>query len=149
MPCGKRLDAGEPAARERRRPEGLLECDVRARGAPTTGGSPDLAADGGWQLTRAGQCAALCGFLDLRRGIMKEEAVQFGEAGSLIGIVATSPHAKAKNSAVILLNPRIVPPGWPGRIYVKNAPALAGRGFSVLRFYFFGIGDSTVRLDNL
>src|SRR5260370_26044450 len=113
MPCGKRLDSGEPAARERRRPEGLLECDLRARGAPTTGGSPDLAADGGWQLTRAGQCAALCGFLDLRRGIMKEEAVQFGEAGSLIAIVATSPEANANNPARVLLKPRIVRRGRP------------------------------------
>src|SRR5260370_9264518 len=79
---------------------------------------------------------------------MKEEAVQFGEAGSLIGIVATSPEANAKNSAVILLNPGIVHRVGPGGIYVTIARPLAARGFAALRFYFSGIGDSAVRLDN-
>ncbi len=79
---------------------------------------------------------------------MKEEAVQFGEAGSLIGIVAVSPEANAKNPAVILLNPGIVHRVGPGRIYVTIARALAARGFTVLRFDFSGIGDSAVRLDN-
>jgi len=78
---------------------------------------------------------------------MKEEAVQFGEAGSLVGIVSVPPVTVDK-PAVILLNPGIVHRAGPGRIYVKIARALAVRGFTVLRFDFSGIGDSLVRLDN-
>lgn len=79
---------------------------------------------------------------------MKEEAVQFGEAGSLVGIVTSIPQANADKTAVILLNPGIVHRTGPGRIYVKIARALAARGFTVIRFDFSGIGDSSVRLDN-
>jgi pimeloyl-ACP methyl ester carboxylesterase len=79
---------------------------------------------------------------------MKEEPVQFGEAGSLVGIVATAPQGNEKKAAVILLNAGIVHRVGPGRIYVRIARALAARGFTVLRFDFSGIGDSTVRLDN-
>jgi alpha/beta superfamily hydrolase len=79
---------------------------------------------------------------------MKEEAVQFGEAGSLVGIVTSVPQVIADKPAVILLNPGIVHRAGPGRIYVKLARALATRGFTVLRFDFSGIGDSVVRLDS-
>ncbi len=79
---------------------------------------------------------------------MKEEAVQFGEAGSLVGIVTGGPQAAADKPGVILLNPGIVHRAGPGGIYVKIARALAARGFTVLRFDFSGIGDSSVRLDN-
>jgi len=79
---------------------------------------------------------------------MKEEAVQFGEAGSLVGIVTSGAHANSNQPAVLLLNPGIVHHTGPGRIYVKIARALAAQGFTVLRFDFSGIGDSAVRLDN-
>jgi pimeloyl-ACP methyl ester carboxylesterase len=79
---------------------------------------------------------------------MKEEAIQFGEAGSLVGIVTSDPQANADQPAVILLNPGIVHRAGPGRIYVKIARALAASGFAVLRFDFSGIGDSSVRRDN-
>ena len=79
---------------------------------------------------------------------MKEEAVQLGVSGSLVGIVTSSARGNEDNAAVILLNPGIVHRVGPGRIYVKIARALAARGFMVLRFDFSGIGDSTVRLDN-
>ena len=74
--------------------------------------------------------------------------MQFGEAGTLVGIVTSVPQVNAENPAVILLNPGIVHRAGPGRIYVKIARALAAGGFTVLRFDFSGIGDSTVRLDN-
>lgn len=79
---------------------------------------------------------------------MKEEAVQLGEAGSLVGIVTSPPQGNENKPAVILLNPGILHRVGPGRIYVRIARALAARGFTALRFDFSGIGDSTVRLDN-
>jgi len=79
---------------------------------------------------------------------MKEEAVQFGQAGSLVGIVTSGPQAGADKPAVILLNPGIVHRTGPGRIYVKIARALSTSGFTALRFDFSGIGDSSVRRDN-
>lgn len=79
---------------------------------------------------------------------MREEAVQFGEAGSLVGTVTSAPQGTGGKPAVILLNPGIVHRVGPGRIYVKIARALAAKGFTALRFDFSGIGDSTVRLDN-
>jgi pimeloyl-ACP methyl ester carboxylesterase len=79
---------------------------------------------------------------------MREEATQFGEAGTLVGIITSGPQAAADKPGVILLNPGIVHRAGPGRIYVKIARALASRGFTVLRFDFSGIGDSSVRLDN-
>jgi alpha/beta superfamily hydrolase len=79
---------------------------------------------------------------------MKEEAVQFGEAEALIGIVTSAPQGNEDKPAVILLNPGIVHRVGPGRVYVNIARALAARGFTALRFDFSGIGDSTVRLDN-
>jgi pimeloyl-ACP methyl ester carboxylesterase len=80
---------------------------------------------------------------------VKEEAVQFGGRKSLAGIVTSAPHENEDKPGVILLNPGIVHRVGPGRIYVKIARALAAQGFTVLRFDFSGIGDSSVRLDNL
>lgn len=82
---------------------------------------------------------------------MKEEAVFFGEARSLIGILTDPPtrEGSSPKTAVILLNPGIVHRVAPGRIYVKMARALAAMGFVALRFDFSGIGDSPPRYDHL
>jgi alpha/beta superfamily hydrolase len=80
---------------------------------------------------------------------MNEEAVQFGKRGSLVGIVTSAAPGDRNKPAVVLLNPGIVHRVGPGRIYVKIARALAAEGFTALRFDFSGIGDSSVRLDNL
>lgn len=80
---------------------------------------------------------------------MTEEAVQFGSVRSLAGVVSSTPRGNEYKPGVILLNPGIVHRVGPGRIYVKIARALAAQGFTVLRFDFSGIGDSSVRLDNL
>jgi alpha/beta superfamily hydrolase len=80
---------------------------------------------------------------------MKEEAIQFGKVRSLVGIVTSAAPGHDAKPGVILLNPGIVHRVGPGRIYVKIARALAAQGFTVLRFDFSGIGDSSVRLDNL
>ncbi|MFL6439681.1 MAG: alpha/beta fold hydrolase [Terriglobales bacterium] len=82
---------------------------------------------------------------------MKEEAVSFGNLGSLVGIVTPpiqkdSIHAK---TAVLFLNAGIVHRVGAGRVYVKVARALASLGFLTLRFDLSGIGDSPVRSDDL
>jgi pimeloyl-ACP methyl ester carboxylesterase len=82
---------------------------------------------------------------------MNEEAITFGIRRSLVGIV-TAPPAEAASHlrhGVILLNPGLVHRVGPGRIYVKIARILAERGLVVLRFDFSGIGDSTVRQDQM
>jgi pimeloyl-ACP methyl ester carboxylesterase len=79
---------------------------------------------------------------------MREEAVQFGNLRSLVGIVTSAAPGHTDKPGVVLLNPGIVHRVGPGRIYVKIARALAAQGFTVLRFDFSGIGDSSVRLDN-
>jgi alpha/beta superfamily hydrolase len=81
--------------------------------------------------------------------VITEEAVQFGRPASLVGIVTSAAPATQNKPGVILLNPGIVHRVGPGRIYVKIARALAAQGFTALRFDFSGIGDSSVRLDNL
>jgi pimeloyl-ACP methyl ester carboxylesterase len=87
--------------------------------------------------------------MDERRRVITEEAVQFGTPPSLVGIVTSASPANRNKPGVILLNPGIVHRVGPGRIYVKIARALAAQGFTVFRFDFSGIGDSSVRLDNL
>lgn len=79
---------------------------------------------------------------------MKEEAVQFGEMDSLVGVVTSAVRGINDKPGVILLNPGIVHRVGPNRIYVKIARALAVQGFTVLRFDLSGIGDSSARLDN-
>lgn len=79
---------------------------------------------------------------------MKEEAVQFGKARSLVGIVTSPAPEHGDKPGVVLLNPGIVHRVGPGRIYVKIARALAAQGFTALRFDLSGIGDSSARLDN-
>ena len=89
--------------------------------------------------------------MDFENPLMKEEAVLFGKAGSLVGIL-TDPsidNGRSLSPAVILLNPGIVHRVGPGRIYVKIARALAAAGFVVFRFDFSSIGDSGVRRDHL
>lgn len=82
---------------------------------------------------------------------MREEAVLFGETGSLVGIL-TNPRASASNvdlPAIVLLNAGIVHRVGPNRLSVNIARTLATMGFVVFRFDFSGIGDSEVRGDHL
>jgi pimeloyl-ACP methyl ester carboxylesterase len=80
--------------------------------------------------------------------VVKEQAVQFGETASLVGVLTEVPRDNNDKPAVILLNPGIVHRVGPGRIYVKIARALGAKGFPSLRFDLSGIGDSTVRRDS-
>jgi len=82
---------------------------------------------------------------------MSEEAVLFGETGSLVGIL-TDPLVTARNMnlpAIVLLNAGIVHRVGPNRLSVNIARTLATMGFVVFRFDFSGIGDSEVRSDHL
>jgi dienelactone hydrolase len=82
---------------------------------------------------------------------MREEALLFGETSSLVGIITDPPETeKGKHlPAIILLNAGIIHHVGPHRLYVKMARRLAAMGFMVLRFDLSGVGDSTVRTDNL
>ncbi len=84
---------------------------------------------------------------------LKEQAVTFGAAAPLVGIL-TSPVAsvstgKAPEIGVLLLNAGLLHRIGPSRLYVKLARFLARDGFHVLRFDFSGIGDSGRRRDTL
>ena len=80
---------------------------------------------------------------------MREEPVAFGSDASLFGVMTHPPPAAANagraQTAIVFLsvghNYRI----GPNRLYVRMARALAGIGFTVLRFDLSGIGDSRAR----
>ena len=82
---------------------------------------------------------------------MKEEAVLFGQARSLVGIITDPTEGQERNRfpAVMLLNSGIVHRVGLNRLHVKIARDLARKGFVVMRFDFSGIGDSQAREDSL
>ena len=82
---------------------------------------------------------------------MREDAIRFGKARSLVGIITDPPEAKRRIQlpAVVVLNSGIVHRVGLNRIHVKLARELAAVGFVVMRFDFSGIGDSKVREDSL
>jgi len=82
---------------------------------------------------------------------VREKAVLFGKARSLVGIVSYPPVTgrNVDRPAVILLNAGLVHRVGPNRLYVKMARELAAAGFVALRFDLSGIGDSRARQDNL
>ena len=82
---------------------------------------------------------------------MREEAVLFGNGGSLVGVI-TEPETSENRSdgvAVILLNSGVLHHVGPGAIYVKIARLMSNLGFTSLRFDFSGVGDSGVRVDGV
>ena len=82
---------------------------------------------------------------------MREEAVVFGRASALVGVI-TDPPADGRPAhamAVILLNAGLLHRVGPNRLYVELARGLATQGFSAFRFDFSGIGDSNVRRNSL
>jgi alpha/beta superfamily hydrolase len=82
---------------------------------------------------------------------MREEAVVFGRASALVGVI-TDPSAvggPAHAMAVILLNAGLLHRVGPHRLYVELARGLATQGFVAFRFDFSGIGDSDVRRNSL
>ncbi len=82
---------------------------------------------------------------------MKEQAVLFGRASSLVGVV-TLPPANGETGelpVIILLNRARTHRVGPYRLFVRVARDLAAEGFVVFRFHFSGMGDSGIRSDCL
>lgn len=82
---------------------------------------------------------------------MNEQAILFGSAKSLVGII-TSPSPGASNGKlpnVILLNAGLLHRVGPNRTYVKLVRQLSGLGVTGLRFDLSGIGDSPAATDGL
>jgi pimeloyl-ACP methyl ester carboxylesterase len=72
------------------------------------------------------------------------EAVTFqNRAGQkLFGTVHRPARARAGMPAVLLLSPGVKMRVGPGRLYLPLTDMLTAEGFTVLRFDFFGLGDS-------
>lgn len=80
---------------------------------------------------------------------MREQAVQFGPGGRLVGIVC-EPDANQRRHgapAVIVSNIGFHHRTAPFRLWVELARRLAGLGFTTLRFDTSGLGDSAPRQD--
>lgn len=81
---------------------------------------------------------------------MVEKAVLLGPRRAIVGVL-TEPENKQpeNNTAVLIFNAGLIHHAGPGRIHVKLARQLAKLGISSVRFDFSGVGDSSVRTDNL
>jgi pimeloyl-ACP methyl ester carboxylesterase len=81
---------------------------------------------------------------------MREEAVLFGDAGRLSGVITDpAPGGAIPNApAAVLLHAGRIHRVGPNRTYVSLARALAASGFTVLRFDLSGIGESDARRDD-
>lgn len=81
---------------------------------------------------------------------MKENALLLGPEQSIIGVLTPS-ELKEKNSTIVvlLLNAGLIHRVGPGRLHVNLARALSKIGINTVRFDTSGVGDSSVRTDNL
>lgn len=80
---------------------------------------------------------------------MKEQAVTFGDQGSLVGIL-TSPEKAAEGvPALIFLTAGLIHRVGPNHMYADMCRQAAASGFHAMRFDFSGIGDSEPRKDFL
>jgi len=80
-----------------------------------------------------------------------EEVATFGCSQSLVGILTNPPLTTLRklSPGIIILNAGLVHRVGPNRLSVKIASVLGSLGFTTLRFDNSGIGDSSVRKDNL
>lgn len=76
---------------------------------------------------------------------MREQAVAFGAAGNLTGILCEPDRPAATAPAVLLWNVGIHHRVGAYRIWVDLARRLAGEGYTSLRFDLSGMGDSEPR----
>jgi len=81
--------------------------------------------------------------------LVKETAVTFGAAGRLTGILSVPDRPDPSRPAFLFLNAGVTHRVGPNRLSVRLARDLAEQGFTSLRFDFSGLGDSTVRNDDL
>lgn len=84
---------------------------------------------------------------------MKEEALLFGSASALVGVVTRPDEADAAGKdeapAFVFLNAGVTHHVGPNRLYVRLARELAEDGFTSLRYDFSGLGDSAARTDDM
>jgi pimeloyl-ACP methyl ester carboxylesterase len=82
---------------------------------------------------------------------VREEAVLFGTGDSLVGVITDPTEASRGRTppAFIFLNAGVTHRVGPNRLYVRLARSLASQGFIAMRFDFSGLGDSSVRTDDL
>lgn len=81
---------------------------------------------------------------------MKEKALLLGPKQSIVGVLTPGESGeKGGNIAVLLLNAGLIHRVGPSRLHVNLARALSKRGINTVRFDMSGVGDSSVRTDNL
>jgi len=81
---------------------------------------------------------------------MVEQAVLLGPRRAIVGVLTEPDNMQVDNkTAVLILNAGLIHHAGPGRIHVKLARSLAQLGMASVRFDFSGVGDSSVRTDNL
>jgi len=75
---------------------------------------------------------------------MSETILTFGAGRPLVGVLHRPEHEVSRSDlpVVLMLNAGILHRVGPNRLYVTAARELAQRGFHVLRFDLWGIGDS-------
>lgn len=79
-----------------------------------------------------------------------EKVYTFGNGNSLVGVL-TEPEADrllVDSPTVIILNSGLIHHVGPHRLAVEMARDIAGQGYTVLRFDFSAIGDSSTRKSN-
>ena len=84
----------------------------------------------------------------IRDGV-REEAILFGESGTLVGILCRPAEAVPRRPAFLFLNAGVNHRVGPSGLYTRLARALAAEGFLSLRFDYSGLGDSPARTDQL
>jgi pimeloyl-ACP methyl ester carboxylesterase len=80
---------------------------------------------------------------------MNEQAVVFGDQGSLVGILTRPEKAIRGAPALIFLTAGLIHRVGPNHMYADLCREAAGAGYFAMRFDFSGIGDSDPRKDFL
>lgn len=84
--------------------------------------------------------------------VWREQVLHFGAHATQRGVLcqsATAPPPQAQDGVVIFINAGLIHHVGPNRLHVQLARALAAAGVASLRLDLSGIGDSSVRADNL
>lgn len=77
---------------------------------------------------------------------MKEQVLQLGQYGSLVGVLTPGHHQRV---CVLLLNAGLLHHVGPARLYVQLARTLQQQGIASCRWDLSAIGDSPARPDHL
>jgi Serine aminopeptidase, S33 len=80
---------------------------------------------------------------------VKQQAVLFGDGGSLSGVLTYPDKPRRGAPAVVFLSAGVIHRVGPNGLYARLCRELAGQGFVTLRFDFSGIGESLPRADHM